>query len=97
MVPRWEMVGIETREGNDVGAKVRNKSCCVTLRQCKIDDQGMNSERKYDMQDKGERQRRLKYDRNQTEMNANRQGRKMFLDGSKLHVFALDGHEMLFN
>ena len=33
----------------------------------------MNSERKYDMQDKGERQRRLKYDRNKTEMNANRQ------------------------
>jgi len=48
MVPKWEMVGIETREGNDVGAKVRNKSCCVTLRQCKIDDQGMNSERKCD-------------------------------------------------
>ena len=49
------MVGIERIEGHDVGAKVRKKSC-VTLRQCKIDDQGMNSEGKCDMQGKGERQ-----------------------------------------
>ena len=39
-----------------LGAKVRKKSCCDTLRQDKIDDQGMNSERKCDMQDNGERQ-----------------------------------------
>ena len=55
MVPRWEVVGIETREGHDVGGKDRKRSC-VALSHCKIDDQGMNSKRKYDMQDKGERQ-----------------------------------------